>query len=266
MKNRKLLFFVLSLTVTFFLFGCQKKPEASFETDISTKYAGDEIKFTNTTVEGYSFLWDFGDGETSEEINPVHVFKDKGDYIVKLTAFSENRKKSDFVSESVRIFKKKEIIINNEIYPIDKGYLVDYDDNNYFDLFLVNSNIYVSPIIEFYVYDRNNQGNILEVTLESPETGILDEGIYTPSGHKVFRRSEMMVGIQYFSGDYLYYECYSGTAEIGIIGDTYEIEIEMTTTGGENVSVYYLGHLTKYIGRKKKEFEILQDVKLLNKK
>jgi PKD repeat protein len=37
-----------------------------------------------------SFLWDFGDGETSSDINPVHVYKQPGDYTVTLTVTDNN--------------------------------------------------------------------------------------------------------------------------------------------------------------------------------
>jgi len=268
MNNHNLLLTGLSLVLIFTLQSCQKKPEVAFQTDISTKYTGEEIKFTNTTANGYYFLWDFGDGETSEETNPVHVYKDRGDYTVKLTAFSKNRRKSNQISELLTVFGKKEIKINDKSYSVDKGYLVDYSANAYFDILLVNSNIYISPGLGVYVYDRNKSGNILEIILKSTNGDKLDEGTYTVSGPKMFVGSDMSLDIQYFSGDYLYYECYDGTAEVNITGDTYEIEVKMTTTGGENVSVYYLGHLILYDNHKKdqKKTEILlRDIKYYKK-
>lgn len=42
--------------------------------------------FTNTSDNSSSYLWDFGDGETSTEVNPVHIYPIKGDYTVKLKA------------------------------------------------------------------------------------------------------------------------------------------------------------------------------------
>lgn len=37
-----------------------------------------------------SWLWDFGDGNTSTQQNPVHVYSDQGSYIVTLTVMNEN--------------------------------------------------------------------------------------------------------------------------------------------------------------------------------
>lgn len=44
--------------------------------------------FTNTSTDATSYSWDFGDGSTSTEANPVHTYAYKGQYIVTLTATS----------------------------------------------------------------------------------------------------------------------------------------------------------------------------------
>lgn len=46
----------------------------------------DPIQFTNTATGDYvSMLWDFGDGTTSTELNPVHTFINPKDYVVTQT-------------------------------------------------------------------------------------------------------------------------------------------------------------------------------------
>jgi hypothetical protein len=42
--------------------------------------------FTNTSQHAFSYLWDFGDGATSTEENPVHTYADSEEYTVTLTA------------------------------------------------------------------------------------------------------------------------------------------------------------------------------------
>lgn len=42
--------------------------------------------FNNTSVNALSYLWDFGDGAASTEINPVHTYSSPGTYTVVLTA------------------------------------------------------------------------------------------------------------------------------------------------------------------------------------
>ena len=58
--------------------------------DVDFFFTNDEAlySFFNLTVDANSFLWDFGDGFTSTDSDPVHDFVDDGVYIVTLTAFS----------------------------------------------------------------------------------------------------------------------------------------------------------------------------------
>lgn len=44
------------------------------------------VTFTNTSTNGTTFEWNFGDGTTSNEANPVHTYQDGGEYVVTLTA------------------------------------------------------------------------------------------------------------------------------------------------------------------------------------
>lgn len=45
-----------------------------------------KVTFTNNSTASTSYVWDFGDGMTSTEENPVHTYADEGNYTVKLTA------------------------------------------------------------------------------------------------------------------------------------------------------------------------------------
>ncbi len=46
--------------------------------------------FENTSLAGETFLWDFGDGSTSNSINPTHLYISPGSYVVKLKAIDAN--------------------------------------------------------------------------------------------------------------------------------------------------------------------------------
>lgn len=63
-----------------------KKPTAGFTMSLS----GLTATFTNTTTDGTSYSWDFGDGGTSTDANPVHTFNTDGIYIISLTATNAN--------------------------------------------------------------------------------------------------------------------------------------------------------------------------------
>jgi hypothetical protein len=45
------------------------------------------VYFTNVSLNAYSFEWDFGDGNTSTDIDPVHTYSDMGPHIVSLYAY-----------------------------------------------------------------------------------------------------------------------------------------------------------------------------------
>ncbi|MFA8343618.1 MAG: PKD domain-containing protein [Rhodothermaceae bacterium] len=58
---------------------------ADFHADTTVVMQNDTVKFVNSSV-GYigSYLWDFGDGTTSTEKDPKHVYENTGTYSVKL--------------------------------------------------------------------------------------------------------------------------------------------------------------------------------------
>ncbi len=45
-----------------------------------------EVSFTNSSVNAISYIWDFGDGQYSTDINPTHIYSSPGTYTVSLTA------------------------------------------------------------------------------------------------------------------------------------------------------------------------------------
>ena len=61
------------------------KPAANFNYGIN----GKEVFFTDYSARGVEYFWDFGDGETSEEQNPIHVFERDTCYNVKLTVVND---------------------------------------------------------------------------------------------------------------------------------------------------------------------------------
>ncbi len=60
-------------------------PTASFTAMVSGKTA----TYINTTTNGTSYTWDFGDGSSSTEANPVHTYTNDGSYVVVLTATND---------------------------------------------------------------------------------------------------------------------------------------------------------------------------------
>lgn len=62
-------------------------PIASFTFSSDTNMrAPVKVLFVNTSKNGATYLWDFGDGTTSTEDNPKHIYTQGGTYTITLTA------------------------------------------------------------------------------------------------------------------------------------------------------------------------------------
>ena len=86
---------VLYLLLLGLLSSCEKDaplktiPWARFSTDTpSIVSKGETIQFTNDSKSAASYLWDFGDGNTSTEKEPNHFYNKSGSYSVVLNAIN----------------------------------------------------------------------------------------------------------------------------------------------------------------------------------
>lgn len=59
--------------------------EPSFEVSSSQLFLGQEVSFTNESQFANFYSWDFGDGSTSDQKDPVHMYSTPGEYKVILT-------------------------------------------------------------------------------------------------------------------------------------------------------------------------------------
>ena len=75
--------FILSLMI----FSCSETTKVELPTSaiIHFSVADKQVAFTALTHNADTYLWDFGDGETSTEKNPVHVYASGGYYTATLT-------------------------------------------------------------------------------------------------------------------------------------------------------------------------------------
>ncbi len=119
---------------------------------------GDATEFTildDAPVE--TVEWDFGDGHTSNDISPEHIYDNPGEYKVSLTKYFAGLP-SDPITKSLTIFETPSVPSN----------LVEYfqcsDDNNTnglgtFNLYLINPTVSLDTeqvINVFYYYDRSS--------------------------------------------------------------------------------------------------------------
>lgn len=70
-----------------FFASCEKEDPIEPPTaDIFRSIVGKQVAFTALTLNADQWSWDFGDGQTSQERNPVHVYEAGGIYTIKLVA------------------------------------------------------------------------------------------------------------------------------------------------------------------------------------
>lgn len=80
------------LMVTSFCFTSCSKTIAAFVSESTDYTAPAKVKFNNTSKKAEKYIWDFGDGTTSEETSPDHKYVSSGNYKVKLTAIKGDKK------------------------------------------------------------------------------------------------------------------------------------------------------------------------------
>ena len=91
-------------------------PTASFDISGTEGF----IVFTNNSERADSYLWNFGDGNTSTEENPIHDYAEPGDYTVTLTTTNECGELTEttvIVVESVNAIEDLSSISSFDLFP-----------------------------------------------------------------------------------------------------------------------------------------------------
>jgi PKD repeat protein len=134
MKLKYNLIFVTLLICSFIQYSCEDNEsgidlielEARFVTDINDR----TITFNNISTGASSFLWNFGDGTTSEAVNPQKTYQDYGTYTVTLTATSDNGETSIFQDDlSLELDLTPVPIVNGDFENGSEGWIQGVDDN-----------------------------------------------------------------------------------------------------------------------------------------
>lgn len=135
--SRKVL--LLLVLAIIFISGCGQRAESCFgysqqnrPKDFSLLY-NVPVKFSNCSTEAASFYWDFGDGNSSTEKNPVHQYSSQGIYTVTLTSRFKNKEQkssktitlaepsqSDSLLQTWQLTQVQEYLLNSN-YPVDSS-------------------------------------------------------------------------------------------------------------------------------------------------
>lgn len=107
-RKSKVLIFLLLVACSADETIVNKEITVSFSVNTEDIFVGESVQFSNTSTGDIStFKWEFGDGITSNQQNPTHVFSSIGNYTVKLTVSNANQVKS--------ISKVLDVSLSNDI-------------------------------------------------------------------------------------------------------------------------------------------------------
>ena len=152
------------------LLSCEEAeiPMALFDYQID----GITVQFTNYSTDATTFMWDFGDGNTSTDENPLHEYTESGNYIITFTATGEGGSKT--IKEMLKIQKPALIQIDGNFDDWDNvpaealASVTTLDeesalkemkatsDDNYIYIYLVLEESKVFPIDIFINADNNS--------------------------------------------------------------------------------------------------------------
>lgn len=106
---------------------CEKpKPEAEFAVSMTEREIGVSLDFVDLSInKPISWVWDFGDGNTSAESSPSHTYTSEGTFTVSLSVSNaygnDTKTKIDYIN-----------VIEPPIINVDG--VTDYDGNTYYEV------------------------------------------------------------------------------------------------------------------------------------
>jgi PKD repeat protein len=130
----------------------------------------DEIRLFNLSKYGSYYVWDFGDGTTSTEENPRHLYSQVGTYDISLEVTTENGCVDRLLKPAAVIVKGEGIIMFPNAFKPD----MDGPNGGYYSLNEPEKNNIFHPYWE----------GVLEYTLQ----------IYTRWGEKLFESNDVNIG------------------------------------------------------------------------
>lgn len=141
-----------------------KSAIADFNFEINYGCAEDTVIFYNTSTENINNIWDFGDGNGSIDLDPVHIYPNQADYTVKLIVSNNNC--TDSITKVVDTRHPLRAAFTANQDSICQGTLVNF----------TNTSIYTEikgPVSFFWDFKDGNTS-----TLQNPSHTFLYAGVY----------------------------------------------------------------------------------------
>jgi hypothetical protein len=168
---------------------------------------GDTVFFSNCSEDAVSYTWSFGDGESSNEVDPFHVYTEPGVYDVGL--YAHNGAFNVLFSAKVSVDADLSYVINYGSYSGAKSTITAYDkysDNIIPHYYNEVNGVYMVSNVQ-YAYNYN--GNIYFM-------GNNPDGVFYVN-NKSFEQTTNAITTDIIKprycvaeGDYLYVSCWGG--------------------------------------------------------
>lgn len=122
--------------------------------DFNYTTVGLEVTFTNLSTgvpEGYTYLWDFGDGTSSKELSPVHEYPKSGFYKTSLSVLNEASMVISKREQSISVSDRVKTHLSDSIYVLINTYIPEsifgYVPIGVKKQFIEKWQLYIQPLV-----------------------------------------------------------------------------------------------------------------------
>jgi trimeric autotransporter adhesin len=137
-------------------------PVANFSTNITEGYAPLSVQFNDSSINANEWHWDFGDGNSSTDMNPVHIYATSGNYTVNLTASNGNGTSLTNATAIITVLNPLSYSVDETVTNVSKE--------------VTDGNVTASGDVITYWINLTNNGNInlsnVSVRISNPPLNI----------------------------------------------------------------------------------------------
>jgi len=110
---------------------CPVRTTADFDVSTDTACVGEAVEFFDASIgEVTSYLWDFGDGETSTEQHPTHAYAETGTYTVSLTVDGPCGEDTLVLEDYITVYTAPVAAFNASATEAEVGDSIEFTDRS----------------------------------------------------------------------------------------------------------------------------------------
>ncbi len=143
-------------------------PVSKFTVDVNSGCVPLVVTFTNTSTNALSYFWEFGDGNSSLQTNPIHAYQNAGRYTVRLKAYGISGIDDTVMTDFIEVYE-------NPIASFAGGPLVSYLPKG--DVAFKNYSIHA--VTYRWIITNKLAGITITDTAKNPIINFTRAGLYT---------------------------------------------------------------------------------------